>query len=306
MPFQCMDDKVIPLAEAIAKFVKDGDHIALGGWVIARCVVAAVHEIIRQRKCNLTVSQGVAGFDTDLLVGSGAVKHLNMSGGSLEDFGRLNRINKKILDREIDVEEYSALAMATRFLAGAMGLPYLPTRSLLGSTILENLQMKNPQVVIKDKCPFTGDSLVLLRALNPQTAIVHAQRADRDGNAQIFGPLWDTKEIVASADRVILTVDEIVEKSEIIHNAEMTVIPSFRVLSVSLVPFAAHPTSCYRLYDYDAQHLRVYAEASADDKTFKEYVKENILAKGSFEEYLESVCPMKRRELLKADWEKGY
>jgi glutaconate CoA-transferase, subunit A len=298
-------DKVLPLRDSIQKLVGDGDTIALGGWIIARCVVAAVHELIRQKKRNLTVCQSLSGFDTDMLVGAGSVGRLITAGGSLDAFGRLNRVNELCAAGKVIVEENSALGMASRFLAGALGLPFMPTRSLLGSTILENLE-GGTKAAVQMNSPFTGERVVVLRALNVKTAIIHVQRADEEGNAQVWGPLWDTQAMAGAADRVLLTTEEIVDGSEIRNAPESTLIPGFKVESVSLVPFGSYPTSCYRYYDYDREHLESYSKASASAEGFGEYLKENVLDSGSFEDFLNVRCPPSRRQLLRARQGRGY
>jgi glutaconate CoA-transferase, subunit A len=297
--------KILPLRDSIQKYIGDGDTIALGGWIIARCVVAAVHELIRQRKMNLTVCQSLAGFDTDVLVGAGNVRRLITAGGSLDAFGRLNRVNDLCAAGKVQVEENSALGMATRFLAGSLGLPFMPTRSLMGSTILENLEGEAKAAVEMDS-PFTGERVVLLRALNVKTAIIHVQRADEEGNAQVWGPLWDTQAMAGAADRVLLTAEEIVERSEIKESPERTLIPGFKVASVSLVPFGSHPTSCYKWYDYDAEHLREYSEASKNAVSFDGYLRDRVLSHETFESYLNACCPPVRREALRAKAGRGY
>lgn len=299
-----MRGKVIPLSEAIRTSVDDGDTIALGGWIVTRCVVAAVHEMIRQSKKNLTVCQGLSGLDTDLLVGAGCVSRLITSGGSLDAFGLLSRVNAAFSSGRLRIENNTNLGMASRFLAGSLGLPYLPTRSILGSSILHDLEEADSAV--ETKCPFTGQSLVLLRALNPKTAIIHVQRADEEGNAQVDGPIWDTQNMAGAAERVILTAEQIVDKSDITKNPERTIIPAFRVKSVSHVPFGSYPTSCYRYYDYDSDQLKAYSESAADQEKFDSYIRDNVMAFGDFESYLDSVCPPDRRERLKARPGRGY
>jgi glutaconate CoA-transferase, subunit A len=299
-----MPEKILPLSEAMRNFVRDGDTIALGGWIITRCVVASVHELIRQRKKDLTIFQGLSGLDTDLLVGAGGVRRLVTSAGTLDAFGLLNRVNELSSAGKLVVENNTALGMATRFLAGSLGLPFLPTRSSLGSAIIRDLL--DAKVAVEMRCPFTGESLALLRALNPKTAIIHVQRADKDGNAQIDGPLWDTQAMSGAADQIILTTEEIVDRTEIAKNPERTIIPAFKVASVSLVPFGTYPTSCYRYYDYDAEQLRSYSEISGDRDKFEKYVRENILECDDFQGYLDRVCPPARREELLAKQERGY
>jgi glutaconate CoA-transferase, subunit A len=299
------DNKVIPLSEAIRKFVEDGDTIALGGWVVTRCAVASVHELIRQGRKNLTVHQGLSGLDTDLLVGAGCVSRLVTAGGTLDAFGLLNRVNYVFSKGKLEVENNSALGMATRFLAGSLGLPFLPTRSMLGSSIMQDL-VDNAKTAVEMKDPFTGETVLLLKALNPKTAIIHVQRADKDGNAQIDGPVWDSQAIAGAADKIMLTTEELVEKEEITKSPERTIIPAFKVESVSTVPFGAHPTSCYKYYDYDAPQLRLYSESSSDTDKFEKYVRENVLAHENFHSYLDAVCPPERREALKAKSGRGY
>lgn len=299
-----MGGKLLPLRDAISNLIADGDTIALGGWVIARCVVGAVHELIRQRRKGLTVCQGLSGFDTDLLAGAGCVKRLVTAGGSLDAFGRLNRINELSAAGELEVEENSALGMASRFLAGSLGIPFMPTRGLLGSSILESLEADSSAAV--ENSPFTGERVVFLRALTVKTAIIHVQRADEEGNAQVLGPLWDTLPIAGAAERVLLTAEEIVPASEIKKSPEKTLIPGFRVASVSLVPFGSYPTSCYQWYDYDAEHLRKYSAASASAGGFDGYLKDNVLRHDGFDGFLDEACPPARREQLRAKAGRGY
>lgn len=273
--------------------------------MIARCVIAAVHELIRQRKRDLTVCQGLSGLDTDLLAGAGGVRRIVTAGGSLDAFGRLNRINELSASGKLEVEENSALGMASRFLAGSLGIPFMPARGLLGSSIMEGLVTKS-KTAVEMESPFTGERVALLRALTVKTAIVHVQRADEDGNAQVLGPLWDTQPMVGSAERVLLTAEEIVPKSEIKKAPERTLIPGFKVEAVSLVPFGSYPTSCYQYYDYDAEHLREYAKASARADSFEGYLKDNVLSHGDFDGFLEARCPPARREQLRARGGRGY
>lgn len=300
-----MGGKLLPLRDAVHDLVSDGDTIALGGWIIARCVVAAVHELIRQGKKNLTVCQGLSGFDTDLLAGAGCIKRLVTAGGSLDAFGRLNRINELGAAGKLEVEENSALGMASRFLAGSLGIPFMATRGLLGSSILEGLQGKS-KAAVEIKSPFTGEKVVLLSALTVKTAIIHVQRADEYGNAQVLGPLWDTLPIASSAERVLLTAEEIVPSSAIKESPEKTLIPGFRVEAVSHVPFGSYPTSCYRWYDYDAEHLKEYAKASAGQDTYDGYLRDNVLSHDDFGSFLRARCPPERMEQLRAKGGRGY
>ena len=180
----------------------------------------------------------------------------------------------------------------------------MPARGIVGSSIMDGLRAR--KAAAETKSPFTGDQVVLLRALTVKTAIIHVQRADEEGNAQVFGPLWDTQPIVGSAERVLLTTEEVVPGSEIRKSPERTLVPGFKVASVSLVPFGSHPTSCYRCYDYDADHLRAYSQAAKSAAGFDGYLRDNVLNRESFEDYLNAACPPARREALKAKAGRGY
>src|SRR5688572_18348055 len=155
----------------IVRSVPDGAHVALGGFAIARNVISAVHELIRQGKRDLTVSQGVAGLDTDLLVGAGAVRRLIIGGGSLDRFGPVHCVNRARETRSLQAEDYTSLSLCFRYLAGALGLSFIPIKSLLSSEILERLESGPAAADVRRMtCPFTGEPYLLLRALTPDIA----------------------------------------------------------------------------------------------------------------------------------------
>jgi glutaconate CoA-transferase, subunit A len=192
-----MVDKVKSGSEVV-RTIPSGSHIALGGFAIARNLIAVVHELIRQQKRDLTVSQGVVGLDTDLLVGAGLVKRLIMGGGSLDRFGPVHCVNRTRETKSLRCEDYTSLSICFRYLAGALGLSFIPVKSLLASEILERLEAgPSADNVKRSKCPFTGEEYVLLRALTPDVSFVHVQIADREGNCQIKGPRWENPERLA-------------------------------------------------------------------------------------------------------------
>lgn len=299
-----ISDKIKTLSEAV-KLIPDGAKVALGGWVITRCLMAFVHEMIREKKRNLTISESMGGMDADLLVGAGCVNKLIYPGGSLEPaYGFLYRINDAIVNREIEVEEYSGTAMCFKYLAGALGLPYMPIQSLLGSDILESLISKSADVKVSE-CPFTSEKLVLLRALNPEFALIHVQRVDTEGNAWIYGPLWDTKEMAMASKKIIITAEEIVDPSLTRIDPARTVIPGYRVDVIVHVPYGGHPTAVYKYYDYDAEHVSLYAKAASQKENFEKYLEEYVLSVDSHEQYLQKIGIKKLSE-LRADPMLGY
>lgn len=299
-----LDDKTMSMTEAV-KLVEDGYHVAVSGFSATRNSMAFIHELIRQKKRNLTISQCIASMETDLLVGVGCVKKIIYGGGRLERLSGFPNIDKAKLNKTIIAEEYSGLSICLKYLAGALGIPYIPSKSLLGSDILRKLQeVAKDQVKVTD-CPFTSEKLVLLRALQPDVAVIHAQQADREGNVWIYGPLIEAKEKARAAKKVIVTVDDIVDVEITKRDPERTVIPGYRVNAVVHVPFGAHPTSCYRYYDHDLEHIQLYLKACENDEAFQKYVEDYILSVNNHYEYLKKIG-LEKLHSLKADPYLGY
>jgi acyl CoA:acetate/3-ketoacid CoA transferase alpha subunit len=288
----------------VVRTVPDGAHVALGGFAIARNVIVAVHELIRQNKRGLTVSQGVAGLDTDLLVGSGAVQRLIIGGGSLDRFGPVHCINRAREMRSLQAEDYTSLSLCFRYLAGALGLSFIPIKSLLGSEILGRLEAGPAHGEVgRMACPFTGEDYVLLRALEPDICFVHVQAADAEGNSRIDGPRWENEEQAKAARRLIVITEQIVDTDEIRRRPERTIIPAHRVEAVVHQPFGAFPTAVYGCYDYDAEHLRTYVGHSKKG-SITSYLDTFVRGTKDHEDYLNKAGP--RRETLRADPERGY
>src|SRR6266478_8077832 len=172
-----MADKVKTVAEVV-RTIPDGSHIALGGFAINRGCIAVAHELIRQQKKNLALSQGVVGLDTDLLVGAGLVSRLIMGGGSLDRFGPVHCVNRARETRSVDAHDYSSLTICLRYLAGALGLSFIPVKSLLASEVLERLEQGSAKRELSPmKCPFTGEAYLAMTALTPDVSFVHVQSA---------------------------------------------------------------------------------------------------------------------------------
>ena len=287
--------------------IPDGSHIALGGFAIARNVIAIVHELIRQKKRNLTVSQGVAGLDTDLLVGAGLVGRLIIGGGSLDRFGLLHCINRARETGSLAFEDWTSLSICFRYLAGALGLSFIPIKSLLASEILERLERSTAQrEVSRMKCPFTGEDYLAMTALTPDVSFVHVQSADAEGNCRIDGPRWENEEQAKAARRLIVIAEEIVPTEAIQKEPERTIIPAHRVEAVIHQPFGAHPTAVFRRYDYDAAHLKLYVDHSKRAERIGDYIQNYILSTKNHDAYLEKIGGVRHLEGLKADPVLGY
>jgi glutaconate CoA-transferase subunit A len=267
---------VVSLPE-VAAAVPDGGHLALTGFAITRNAVAACHELIRAGRRDLTLTQVNGGLETDLLVGAGCVAHVNYSGGSLDRFGPLHAVNRALAAGAVTVAEYSALSLTLRLQAGALGLPFVPTRSLLGSELLPPLL--DTGEVRHSTDPFTGTPVLLLAPLRPDVAIVHADIADEHGNASLSGPTWSLRETALAAETVLVTCEELVPAGTLPPDAVR--IPGTLVRAVAQVPHGAHPTSVHGRYDYDRAHLEAYVRAAREGPAgFVAYLEEFVHAVG--------------------------
>lgn len=301
-----MTGKIRTVTEVV-KTVPEGTHIALGGFAIARNVITVVHELIRQQKRDLTISQGVAGLDTDLLVGAGAVARLIIGGGSLDRFGPVHCINRARESGSLTFEDWSSLSICFRYLAGALGLSFIPIKSLMASEILDRLENGTGADQVKRiTCPFTGESYVAMKALVPDICFLHVQAADAEGNCRILGPRWDNEEQAKAAGRLVVVAEEIVPTDEIRREPERTIIPAHRVEAVIHQPFGAYPAAVFGCYDYDAQHLKLYVEHSRDARKITDYIDHYIRGTTGQSAYLEKAAPLHHRSALKARPGLGY
>ena len=297
--------KLATPAEAVAS-IPSGAHVALSGFATARCAMAFAHEVIRQQLKALTVSQCVGGMDADILVGAGAVDRIVYGGGSRGRSGPHYCLRRGIESGTLATEELSSLSMTFRYLAGSLGLPFIPIRSLRGSDILKRLQELEPSPVSTLNDPFTGEEWLVLKPLIPDVAAVQVQVADEDGNAWILGPRWDNEEQVKASKRTIVFTERLVSTEAIRRVPERTVIPGFRVSHVVHLPFSAHPTSVYKVYDFDADHIKVYAEASKTPEGFQEYLDKYVYGVKDHWGYLELLGGMESLSSLVADPVFGY
>jgi glutaconate CoA-transferase subunit A len=298
--------KIMSLAEAAA-LVHDGDHVALSGFACARNAVAFSHEVIRQGRRDLTLSACVLGLDADLLVGAGAVRRLIYGGGSLDRYGPIQCVNRAYEKGTVVAEYYSSLAVCFRYLAGALGIPFMPIKSMLGSDLLKRLKEETaPDNVEEMDCPFTGEHVVLLRAMVPDVAVLQVQMADEEGNARILGPRWENNEAARAARQVVVIAEELVSIDVIRQQPEMTVIPGIRVNAVVPLSYGAHPTSLFRYYDHDEDHLKLYVSKARSEDGIAEYLHEYVLEAKDHWGYLERVGGIKKLAAIRADALLGY
>lgn len=278
-------DKITTLKEAVAGLVNDGDSIAIGG-MLAREPMAVTLELIRQNKKDLTVICDSRVETVDFLIGAGLVRKLEAAWLWVATANAFNfrRAVEEGIPRRIEVEDYSNLAIGMRFLAGALGVPFMPVRSMIGSDIPKY----NPRVkIITD--PYKGESVALVPAAEPDIAFIHAQRADKMGNAQIWGIAGNDLNIARAARKVVITCEEIISTSQIRQIPNMTHIPFYCVDAVAEVPFACYPFGTTGYYWIDVPFRRFLSTISRDYDTFCNWLNEWVLGTDDYEQYLRKV-----------------
>jgi glutaconate CoA-transferase, subunit A len=313
-------DKVMALSDAIERFVEDGSHISIGGFTINRNPMAAVYEIIRQRKKKLHLYAHSNGQGADELIGGGCLAKLEIAYSGTGRFGPTGiRFKKAVEGGTLPVEDYTNFQMTLRFLAGALGIPFLPTRSSLGTDIIEKWgfpadmrasdpKIPNEKLLVIDN-PFgtwiNKSKLVLVPAIQTDVTIVHVQKADRQGTARIKGLTFADVEQIKSARIVILTCEDLVETDELRVNSDGNQIPPFCVDAVVHVPFGAYPTACYGYYDYDPVYLKQYAAAAVNEEAHGGYLARFIHGVPDHARFLQ-IAAGSRLDELKADPRTGY
>ncbi len=277
-------DKRTTLEEAV-KLIRDGDHVALGGLQYTRTPVGAIWEMIRQKKKDLTVYKTFLSFEGDWLYVSGVMRKAVTSWFSGGVTWGVSKIMRSYAESDPSCfEEWSLLGISLRFRAGAMGLPCIPTKSMLGSDLEKTAKLE------RFRCPYSGEELLLIPAVNPDVAIIHSHVADLYGNAQIFGPPCMDGEIARAANRVILTTEQLVSNEDIRDTPNATTIPFFCVDAVVELPFGCYPQECYGLYEPAYDFLGQYGfgvQKAADKKEFvRQYLEEFFHRPADFQEYL--------------------
>jgi glutaconate CoA-transferase, subunit A len=267
-------DKRMDLAQAAA-LVSDGDTVAMGGCLYSRAPYAALFELVRAGKSDLTLARNLMCYEAELTLVRGVASRLMASWVGIGLPWGIPKVFRQFVERDPSIyEEWSHLSFGLRFLAGSMGMPFLPTASLLGSDLLE----RSPAQEMR--CPFTGELLVAVPACQPEVAIIHAHRADPEGNAQVDGPVYMDLEFARAAKTVIVTTEQLVTAEAVTRSADRTVVPGFLVDAVVEVPFGAYPGECYGLYEADFAHFDGYvAMVNADgadgvDAYLRRYVDE--------------------------------
>jgi glutaconate CoA-transferase, subunit A len=275
-------------AEAAVRLIRDGDHVAIGGTLYSRTPMALVFALLRQRTRHLAVSRPLACYEVELFLSAGMLDTIVSSWVGIGLPWGLAPIFRHYVERaEARYDEWSHLAMGLRYKAGAMGVPFLPTLTMLGSDLARALDLRTVT------CPYTGDQLAAVPALNPDVALIHVHRADKYGNVQVDGYRHMDADIARAARKVIVSAERIVSPEEIASRPAETMLPYFAVDAVVEAPHGAYPHECYGLYGADLAHFDAYVGAVKESGPAAglRYIASNVDAHADFAAFVAAAGP---------------
>jgi glutaconate CoA-transferase subunit A len=297
---RALTDKVTSVLDAVRDLVRDGDYLAIGGFGTNRIPTAVVHEIVRQRKQNLGLAGHTATHDFQILCAgnlTGRGKTLARVDSAyivgLEARGLSPHARRVVESGDIAITEWTNYALAVRLQAAAMGVSFLPTKTMLGTQTFERSAAK----VIE--CPFSGEKFVALPALSPDVAAIHVHEADRFGNSRIVGTTVADLELARAAKRVIITCERLIPHEEFRRDPGRTAIPFFCVDAVCEVPYGSYPGNMPGEYFSDETHLKQWLEAEKDLETFKVFLDQYVLGPKDFNDYLQRCGGLPRMQQLR-------
>ncbi len=290
-----MSSKLIPMQEAVSQFVSDGDCLVIEGFTHL-IGFAAAHEIIRQKRRDLTLCRMTPDLIYDQMIGAGCAKKVVFSWAGNPGAGPLyafRRAVEKGIPNPIEIEEYTHFGMSARFAAGAARLPFMPMRSEGGS----DLPKVNPNLR-SVQCPYTGKDLSVVPALNPDIAFISVQRADALGNCQVWGVLGVQKEAAFASEKLVVVAEEIVDEELIRSDPNRTLIPGFLVDAVVHEPWGCHPSFAQGYYDRDNDFYVAWRDICKDLGEFERYMDKWVYGVANRAEYVERMG--ERLERLRA------
>jgi len=286
--------EIMSMKEAIRTFVHSNDTLYMAGFTHL-IPFSAGHEIIRQKIDNLTLSRPTSDLVYDQMIAAGLAKKVIFSWAGNPGVGTLRAFRRALEDgypNHIEIEEYTHFGTICRILAGAMNLPFFPLKSNLGSDLPKN----NPNIKFIE-CPYTKQKISIVPALNPDVAIIHAQRADKNGNTQVWGIVADHKEAAFAAKKVIVSVEEIVDEFVVRSDPNKTLIPGFIVDALVEEPWAAHPSYAQGYYDRDNDFYLQWGELSRDVDLLEKWLNEWIFGVENRSEYMKKLSAEKLMKL---------
>lgn len=293
-------DKVTTVAEAVTRLIHDGDYLAIGGFGSDRLPTAVLHEILRQKKQQLGLAGHTATHDFQILCagnGTGRGKTLARVDIAyvvgLEARGLSPHARRVMESGEVEMCEWSNYALAVRFKAAAMGLPFLPARTMLGTDTYAH------SAAHTIACPFTGETLLALPALFPDVAVIHVHEADCYGNCRIRGTTVADVDVARAAKRLIITCERLIPTDEIRRDPSLTLIPFFCVDAVCEVPYGSYPGNMPYEYFSDEEHFRAWVGAERDLTTLNGFLDKYIYGVNDFSDYLQLCGGLPRMQQLR-------
>lgn len=294
-----MADKRMSMADAVSRFVSDGATVVIEGFTHLICF-AAGHEIIRQGRRDLTLCRLTPDLIYDQMIGAGCARKLVFSWAGNPGAGPLYAFRRAVeqgVPHPLEIEEYSHFGMVARFAAGAAHLPFGVLRDYAGS----DLPVANPRIRTVT-CPYTGEELATVPAINPDIAFIHVQRADAAGNAQIWGLVGVQKEAAFASQKVVIVAEQIVDEKVIRADPNRTLIPDFVVSAVVHEPWGCHPSFAQGYYDRDNELYVGWRDISKDPDALERYLEEWVLGVRDRAEYVERMGERLERLAARPRW----
>lgn len=292
-------DKTTTVKEAVNRLVHDGDYIAVGGFGGTRIPAALLHEIVRQRKKNLGLSGHTATHDFQILAAGRCIDRCDIAYIiGLEARGLSRRSREAIENGEVEVTEWTNAALAWRYKAAAMGVSFIPTRTMLGTDTVKK------SAAVEMECPFTGKKYLALPALYPDVALIHVHRADVYGNCHIDGITIADYDVARAAKHLIITTERLVPEEIIRREPQRTTIPYYLVDAVVEVPFGSYPANMPYEYFSDEAHLQEWLRVELDPEQLAEFLQRNIYGVEEFWDYIQlngglnRMTELRRQEVL--------
>ena len=293
-------DKVLPVTEAVERFVSDGDYLASGGFGGNRICTALLHEIVRQQKQDLGFAGHTATHDFQILCAGNRTGRGHLLSKvdvayviGLEARGLSPHARRVVESGEVELCEWTNYTLALRFQAAAMGVPFLPVRGFAGTDTFQRSAAR--QVT----CPYTQQQLSVVPALWPDVAVIHVHEADKFGNCRIRGTSVADRELARAAKQVIVSCERLVSNDEIRRDPTATDIPFYCVDAVCEVPYGSFPGNMPYEYFSDETHLRAWLHAERDEQVHLEFIQQHILGVADFTEYLQRCGGIERMQELR-------
>ena len=301
-------DKIMSIKDAVGEFIKDGDVVFIGGFVQS-IPFGATHEIIRQKKSNLTVSSLAGTIDIDQMIGAGCIKNL-ISSYTWNPIPKpaycFRRSLEKGIPHRVEFEEYSLLSLSYAYFAGSQNLPFIGTKTLLGTDFVTHRSHMGDNKLKIIESPFNGEKVCLIPPIKHDVGLIHVQRCDDQGNAQIWGMTGSTRYGINSCEKIVVCAEEIVDKNVIRQNPDHTIVPEFRVNAVVEEPWGCHPTAMLGYYDRDFKFAALYAELSKTIEGFERFLDEWVYGVKDRQEYLNKVGKERMERLSAGSWDSGH